>query len=165
MTTAEQNPDPRITWPPEHVPTSAVVYTKNVADISASPETVWSFLIDCIKWPTWYKHCSDVSIVRGGPLLGPDAKFRFKTLGFYGEPEISVFQPFDMLVWSAKGPAGLGGSHAWYIEPTSEGCQVITEEVQIGRLLVPMRSNIRRRLLGMHEEWLRALKELAEAGA
>ena len=163
MTPSLQTPDPRIIWPPEHLPRSAMVYTTNVVDISASPGAVWSLLLDCVRWPIWYKHCSDVTIVRGGAVLGPDSKFRFKTLGFYGEPEIRVFQPSRMLVWSAQGPAGLGGSHAWFIEPTPDGCRVITEEVQIGWLLFVVRSYIRRTLLTFHEEWLRALKELAEA--
>ena len=155
-------PDPRITWPPDHVPSSAVVFAQNTVDISASPEAVWSLLIDCVRWPTWYRYCTDVSILRGGPLLSSGSKFRFKTLGFYGEPEITTFEPARMLVWSATGAAGLGGSHAWYIETTSYGCRVITEEVQTGRLLRLVSPLIRHRLLTMHGEWLRALKEGAE---
>lgn len=163
MTQTAQTPDSRIIWPPDRLPSSAIVFAKNIIDISVGPTAVWPLLIDCVKWPTWYKYCADVSIVRGGPLLGSDSKFRFKTLGFYGEPEITTFRPSQMLVWEAKGPAGIGGSHAWYIETTSGGCRVITEEVQTGWLLFVVRSYLRSRLLSMHGEWLRALKEVAEA--
>ena len=101
-------PDSRITWPAEHAPASAMVFAQNTGDIEgrASPETVWSQLVDCVAWPQWYKHCSDVSTLRGGSRLNPESKFRFKTLGFYFEPEIVTFEPHRMLVWSAKGPAG-----------------------------------------------------------
>ena len=102
-------------------------------------------------------------MLRGGSRLNAESKFRFKTLGFYLEPEIVTFEPHRMLVWSAKGPAGTSGSHAWYIEPRPRGCRVITEESQIGLLLYFLRTRTRDRLLTSHEEWLRSLKERAEA--
>ena len=163
MTKLSQTPDPRITWPTEHAPASAMVFAQNVVDVAATPETVWSQLVDCVAWPQWYKHCSDVSILRGGSLLSANSKFRFKTLGFYFEPEIVMFEPHRRLVWSAKGPAGASGSHAWYIEPRPGGCRVITEESQIGWVLFFLRARTRGRLLESHEEWLRSLMERAEA--
>ena len=158
-----QTPDSRITWPPAHSPASSIVFAQNTLEIAAAPDTVWSLLIDCAQWPVWYKHCTDVSVLRGGPLLGANSKFRFKTLGLFFEPEVETFESPRMLVWSAKGPAGTSGSHAWYIEPTPGGCRVITEEVQRGLLLFFVRSRTRARLLTSHQEWLRSLKELAEA--
>ena len=163
MTRQEQIPDRRIIWPPEHSPASAMVFAQNTIEISAMPERVWSLLIDCVEWPRWYKHCSDVSVLRGGSLLNAHSKFRFKTLRFYFEPEVETFEPYRMLVWSAKGPAGTSGSHAWYIEPTPTGCRVVTEESQKGLLLFFLRSRTRGELLAAHEEWLRSLRELAEA--
>ncbi len=157
-----QIPDTRIVWPAQHDPASAPVFAHNAVDIAAQPETVWSLLIDCVMWPSWYKHCTDVSILRGGPLLTAASKFRFKTLGFFFEPEIETFEPYRELSWSAKGPAGTSGAHTWYIEESSGGCRVITEEAQRGLLLAVIGRRTRRILLASHEEWLRALKELAE---
>ena len=162
MTKLAQTPDPRITWPTEHAPASAMVFAQNMVDIASPPETVWSQLVDCVAWPLWYKHCSDVSILGGVSLLGAHSKFRFKTLGFYFEPEIVTFEPHRMLVWAATGPAGTSGSHAWYIEERRGGCRVITEESQIGLFLFFLRARTRGRLLASHEEWLRSLKERAE---
>jgi hypothetical protein len=65
-----------------------MVFAQNVVDIAAAPETVWSQLVDCVAWPQWYEDCSDVSILGGGSLISANSKFRFKTLGFYFEPEI-----------------------------------------------------------------------------
>jgi hypothetical protein len=155
-------PDARIDWPDGYDPSSAQVFAQNAIDVAATPEVAWSLLIDCERWPNWYSHCSDASILRGGSLLGPDCRFRFKTLGFYFEPEIDRFEPSRLLVWSAKGPAGTSGAHAWYIERTSTGCHVVTEEVQCGLLLSIIGRRTRKRLLTAHGEWLRGLKFLAE---
>jgi len=155
-------PDRRIDWPKEHEPASARVFAQNTIDIAAPPEVVWKLLIDCGRWPDWYSQCSDVSVLRDGPLLGSTSQFRFKTLGFYFEPEIERYEPFRLLVWSAKGPAGTSGAHAWYIEPTPSGCHVVTEESQRGMLLSIIGHRTRTRLLTAHEEWLRSLKVLAE---
>lgn len=163
MTKNLQIPDPRIVWPASHTPASAAVFAQNGIDIDASPEQVWSLLIDCVAWPKWYRHCSDVTILRGGPQLTNQSQFRFKTLGFYFEPTIECFQPHRALSWSAKGPAGTSGAHAWYIAPRPGGCRVITEEAQKGLLLAIIGGQTRRRLLACHEDWLRALKSLAEA--
>ena len=159
---SKQIPDPRIPWPAEHAPEVARVFAQNIVDIAGSPEAVWSQLIDCVAWPQWYKHCSDVSVLRGGPCLGADSQFRFKTLGFYFEPEVVTFVPNQTLVWSARGPAGTSGSHAWYIETIPGGCRVITEESQTGLLLIFLGARTRNQLLVSHEEWLRALKERVE---
>jgi hypothetical protein len=158
-----QIPDPRIAWPPEHAPESAVVFTHNAVDISASPQKVWSLLIDCVAWPHWYKHCSDVTILRGGSILQPDARFRFKTLGRYFEPDVVRFDVCRMLIWTAKGPAGTSGCHAWVIEATANGSRVITEEVQKGLLLFVLAKRVRAELLASHEDWVQSLKALAEA--
>ena len=164
MRQSVQAADSRIIWPPEHSPASSMVFAQNTIEIAASPERVWSQLIDCVQWPLWYKHCSDVSVLRGGSLLSANAKFRFKTLRFYFEPEIKTFEPSRMLVWSANGPVGTSGAHAWYIDRTPYGCRVITEESQKGLLLFVLGPHTRDVLLSAHQEWLRALKELVEAG-
>src|SRR5471030_3199804 len=163
MTKSVQTPDSRIVWPPKYVPASSIVFAQNKIDIAATPETIWSLLIDCVKWPSWYKHCTDVSILRGGPLLAAGSKFRFKTLNLYFEPEITTSKPTQMLVWLAKGPMGGSGAHAWYIETTPGGCRVITEEAQRGILSVLLGWHTRGVLLTSHQEWLQSLKALAEA--
>ena len=163
MTQDDPVPDPRITWPAGHLPAAAMVFAHNAIGIAATPETVWSLLIDCVRWPSWYKHCSDASILRDGPVLRAGSKFRFKTLGFFFEPDVVTFEPSRMLVWSARGPAGTSGAHAWHIEATADGCHVITEETQKGWLLRLIGRRTRKTLLASHEEWLRALKALAEA--
>lgn len=163
MPTNAQPTDPDIPWPQGHTPASAVVFAHNAVDIVASPQKAWSLLIDCTAWPRWYKRCSDVSIIKGGSHLEAGSKFRFKTLNNYFEPDIVTFDACRMLVWSARGPAGTSGSHAWHIKPHTAGCTVVTEEAQTGLLLWLVRSRIRVELIASHEEWLLSLKRLAES--
>jgi hypothetical protein len=87
MTKIAQTPDARITWPAEHAPASAMVFAQNVVDIATVPEAVWSQLVDCVAWPQWYKHCSDVSIVGGGSLISANSKFRFRRWAFTSSPK------------------------------------------------------------------------------
>jgi hypothetical protein len=74
-------------------------------EIAAKPADVWSLLIDCTRWSAWYKHCEDVSLLRGDGVLALASQFRFKTIGTYFEPEITAFVPARMLVWQAPGAA------------------------------------------------------------
>jgi hypothetical protein len=131
-------------------------------EIAATPEVAWSLLIDCKSWSTWYSHCSDVSILKGGSRLSAGSQFRFRTIGLYFEPVVETFQPFHTLIWTAKGPAGARGAHAWFIERTPTGCRVITEEAQWGWFLRIIGRRTRRTLLQSHEDWLVALRKLAE---
>ena len=96
MTKIAQTPDARIIWPVEHAPHLRWYLRKNVIDIAATPEAVWSQLVDCVAWPQRYKHCSDVSIIGGGSLISANSKFRFKTLGFHFEPEVATFAAEDI---------------------------------------------------------------------
>lgn len=163
METSRQIPCASIVWPVGNTPAASRVFAQNVIDVMAPPEVVWSLLIDCVQWPQWYRHCSEVSILRGGPLLGADSKFRFKTLNLHFEPEVTACVPQRMLVWHAKGPLGASGAHAWYIERTERGCRVVTEETQRGILSLLLGWHTQKLLLTVHQDWLEGLKTLAES--
>jgi len=51
MTRSVQIPNLRIIWPPEHPPASSMVFAQNTIEVAATPDKVWSLLIDCVKWP------------------------------------------------------------------------------------------------------------------
>ena len=157
------SPDPRIAWPAGHAPSSAVVFAHNTVEIAAAPQKVWALLTDCVAWPRWYRHCSNVSILKGGPRLQRGSKFRFRTLRTDFEPEVTTAQPARLLIWTANGPAGTSGAHAWLIEPTPRGCRVVTEEAQKGLLLHVVGRRLQAELLTNHEDWVQSLKRLAEA--
>ena len=163
MALASETSDSHIEWPVAHSPASAIVFAHNEVEIKASPQKVWELLIDCTAWPRWYKHCSDVSILGAQKTLEAKAKFRFRTLRTYFEPEIVVFEPYTSIVWVAKGPVWTSGAHAWSIQLTADGCKVVTEETQKGGLLYLLGWRVRKDLELYHEEWVQALKRLAES--
>lgn len=163
MTNNVSQADARIIWPYIHIPKNSIVFAQNKVEIAASPDKVWTELINCLAWPSWYQYCSDVSIIRGYDTLTSDSQFRFKTLGMYFTPQIVTFETNKMLVWSATGPLGISGSHAWLIEETETGCRVTTEESQIGRLLYLLKWRIQGQLVHAHEDWLQSLKKRVEA--
>jgi hypothetical protein len=66
-----------------------MVFAQNIVDIATSPETVWSQLVDCVAWPQWYKHCSDVSVLREGSRL----KVRFGVTCAYLKPNRHCVRP------------------------------------------------------------------------
>jgi hypothetical protein len=49
MTKIAQTPDARIIWPAKHAPASALVFAQNVIDIAATPEAVWSQLVELCR--------------------------------------------------------------------------------------------------------------------
>ena len=52
MPQSVQTPDSRILWPPQHSPATSKVFTQNTIEIAASPHTIWTLLIDCVRWPS-----------------------------------------------------------------------------------------------------------------
>jgi hypothetical protein len=86
MTKISQTPDARITWPAEHAPASAMVFAQNVVDIVATPQAVWSQLIDCVAWPQWYKLFCNASAKYAQGVSVPGHALRCG-------PEISVTSP------------------------------------------------------------------------
>jgi hypothetical protein len=93
MTRHAQIPDSRIAWPPGDSPSSSIVFAQNTIEIGATAAKLWALLIDCVRSPSGHKHCADVSVLRGGSVLSAKAKFRFKTIGFYFEPDVVTFSP------------------------------------------------------------------------
>lgn len=153
-----------ILWPQEFDPARAPVHVRNDIHIPAPCERVWAWLIRAQLWPSWYANSSNVRFLRGTPPdLESETRFRWKTFGVTIESTVREFVSPARLAWDAKG-IGLNAYHAWLLEPTPEGCHVLTEETQhgilarTGNLLAP------RRMFRGHERWLNALRERALSG-
>ncbi len=156
---------PKINWPDGLRPSEAPVYTYNELTIPAQPAVVWAWLIRAAWWPQWYGNCHDVRFVAGdGPDLGPDTHFTWKTFGLRVETVVKTFSPHEQLAWYGTGLLGAYGYHAWVIEPTADGCHVITEETQSGLIPSLGRLYLRRELLREHQNWLEGLAQMARQG-
>jgi hypothetical protein len=58
-------------------------------------------------------------------------RFRWKTFGITIESTVLEFLPYERLAWDARG-TGLDAYHAWLIQKTNQGSNVIIEKTQRG---------------------------------
>jgi hypothetical protein len=65
------------------------------------------------------------------PDLTLGTRFRWKTFGITIESTALEFLPYERLAWDARG-TGLDAYHAWLIQKTNQGSNVIAKETQRG---------------------------------
>jgi hypothetical protein len=90
-------------------------------------------------------------------------RFRWKTFGVTVESTVLEFMPYERLAWNGHA-TGLDSYHAWLIQKTDEGCNVITEETEgggIARIGKALRPN---HMEQQHQIWLEGLREKASHG-
>jgi len=149
-----------IRWPAEYEPKSATIHVFNERFISAPPEEVWSWLIRAQQWPSWYPNSADVRFVSGTPPdLALGTRFTWKTFGVRLDSTVREFVPHQRLSWDARG-MGIDAYHAWLLQRTAEGCQVITAEVQRGWLARLQNLFLPKRMYQQHQIWLERLNDV-----
>ncbi len=150
-------------WPKGFEPENSRVYARNEITIAAPPERVWRWLIRAANWPAWYSNSSNVRFQNApGPDLALGTNFIWKTFGATVNSTVLVFDPPHELGWDGKGL--LPVYHGWLLEPSDNGCRVVTEECQNGVLGAIGSWYLRPMLLKGHQVWLESLKKLAEGG-
>ena len=153
----------QIRWPDEYKLSEADFYIHNRTDIKASPETVWNILIQAKTWPNWYEGMSNVKVQGSSEgTLKDRSYFTFRTMGRDFDGTIREFVPFQRLAWETTNKK-LNAYHAWLIVPTEEGCRVITDESQHGKLARLQKAFLPRKLQNLHDLWLAELKRKAES--
>lgn len=151
-------------WPADLRPEGAPAYTWNDLEIRADMARVWAHLIRARDWSQFYANCADLRFENAdGPDLALGTRFRWRTFGVRVRTTVEVFEPPRCLAWRGDEVYGRG-FHAWVLQPTTEGCRVITEEVQRGLLPWVGRWYLRAGLLKWHQRWLTGLAARAEAG-
>jgi len=154
----------KINWPGAYEPSRTRVHVSNRLAMKAPISAVWSWLVRAQRWPEWYSNSSNVVFLSGeGPDLALGTRFKWKTFGVAIESKVEEFLPPERIAWSAHG-IGVDAYHAWALEETSEGCNVLTEETQngwvasLGNLLMPNRMH------KFHQIWLESLEKHAKSG-
>ena len=152
---------PTIQWPTEFEPNNSPIHIKNELDIAAEPSLIYAWLIRAELWPTWYPNSKNITFLKGEPpdlMLG--TQIRWTTFGVTIESTVVEFIPEERIAWDAYG-SGIKAYHAWLIERTGEGCHVITEETQHGRLARLNKLVMPTRMYRMHQIWLEGLRDNA----
>jgi hypothetical protein len=161
------NRSSNIHWPAGFSPAGAIVFAHNEIFIKAPTAAVWRCLVAAQNWPAWYPNARDVHVANNqSGTLQPDSIFEWSTFGLPITSFVYEFVPNSRLAWFGKSE-GLDAVfyHTWYLVPTAEGCQMITEEVVQGPGAVTFREKDPSALHRSHEVWLKNLKQLAETNA
>jgi uncharacterized protein YndB with AHSA1/START domain len=149
-----------IFWPDAYKPGVAPVFVRNELTISASPERVWSALVEAGSWPSWYPNSHDVRIEGGAAVLSVGARFRWRTFGVSLVSRVAEFVPYERIAWEATS-LGVHAYHAWLLSARDGGCHVLTEETQYGFLARLGDVLMPRRMARGHDLWLARLSARA----
>jgi hypothetical protein len=125
---------------------------------------VWQHLVAAQNWPAWYPNAQAVKIANnrsGG--LEQNSIFEWSTFWLPITSFVHEFVPNSRLAWFGKS-SGLDAVfyHTWYLVPTSDGCQMITEEVVQGPGAIAFRDKDPSAMHRGHEAWLNGLKQVSE---
>lgn len=129
--------------------------------IAASPETVWSILMDTASYPEWDPYCERIE---GTPALGAQIK-AFTTLapGRAFPVKVTELTPSTIMRWRGGMPLGLFvGERVFELAPSDEGVRFTVTE----RFTGPLLGLFRRSLPDMNEPFARfaaGLKARAES--
>lgn len=160
---SEKKFNKEITWPEGFHPTESKFYVENEIEINASPEIVWSILIEAESWPDWYEGAKDVKVSgKNSPNLSKEARLSWETMGLKFDSEVTEFESNQRLAWLSD-KKSIQGYHIWIITPTENGCRVLTAETQNGWLTFFEKTFQPNKLRRLHDIWLAELKQKAES--
>jgi hypothetical protein len=54
-----------IKWPPDMTPNRSPIHFTNEVEVAASPEKIWSLLVDHTAWPSFYPGVERVELLDG----------------------------------------------------------------------------------------------------
>lgn len=152
-----------IHWPQGFEPKTADAFVHNKIFIKAPANVIWQNLVKATEWPKWYSNSSDMQIAGGAKTeLEADVEFTWKTFGFPIKSTVHEFIPNQRLGWFGGG-TGIHAYHTWLIVPKDDGCEVITEETQIGPSAIQYNIEQPSAMYDGHHWWLTALKYRSES--
>jgi len=153
-----------INWPEKYEPRNCPIHVRNELDMAASPERVWAWLTRVTLWPTWYANSANIEIIEGsGPDLEAGTCFRWKTFGVTITSTVLEYVPDERIAWEAHA-VGIDVYHAWVLQPSANGCRVLTEETQYGFLARIAKLLMPNRMCTYHQMWLEGLEGKARVG-
>lgn len=151
-----------IYWPDDYKPEESKFFVHNEIDINASPETVWSVLIQADEWEEYYEGASDLTLQDNSDgRLSENSVFTWKTMGLDFTSTIKEFEAPYRLSWESD-KKSIRGYHAWHIIPIENGCKLITSEAQHGFMTFLQKVFVPNKLERLHDEWLAQIKLKSE---
>ena len=151
-------------WPEKYEPRNCPIHVRNELDMAAPPERVWAWLTRVTLWPAWYVNSANIEIIEGSrPDLEAGTRFRWKTFGVTITSTVVEYVADERIAWEAHA-VGIDVYHAWVLQPSTNGCRVLTEETQYGFLARIAKLLMPNRMYKYHQLWLEGLQDKARVG-
>ena len=117
---SENNMYEIIKWPEELAPSRSPIHFTNELEVTASPETIWSLLVDTKAWPSFYPGVENVQLLDGRESLGLGTRFEANLAGEDVIASVQEFEPKTRIAWGGypKVSEESKAYHAWIITPT-----------------------------------------------
>lgn len=163
MSTLENNMFEAIKWPADMAPSRSPIHFTNELEVAASPETIWSLLVDTTTWHRFYPGVAEVQLLNGHEVLQAGTRFETNLAGQDVYASVQEFEPISRIAWGG-GPKASKESkayHAWIITPTSGGCHLWTEETMQGPLWIELAKEAPDIFWRTHEKLLQDLAAVA----
>ena len=152
----------KIHWPKGFDPQAADLFSHNEIVVHAGCGTIFANLTDAESWPSWYSNSKDVKVLNTPDhKLRKNARVSWETFGFHIDSRVHEFEPDSRIGWFGDGN-GVHAYHTFFLEKTSEGCHIITEEVVKGPGAIQFREEQPSAMHAGHQLWLTSLKERSE---
>jgi uncharacterized protein YndB with AHSA1/START domain len=152
-----------IEWPEHMAPSRCPIHFTNELEVAASPETIWSLLVDPKAWPSFYPGVEHVHLLDGHESLRLGTRFETDLAGQDVLASVPEFEPMTRIAWCG-GPKTSEDSkayHAWIITPTPEGCHLWSEETMNGPLWIELAKKAPDAFWRTHEKLLANLAKVA----
>ncbi|MFA1624667.1 SRPBCC domain-containing protein [Rhizobium mongolense] len=123
-----------IKWPEDMTPSRSPIHFTNELEVAASPETIWSLLVDHTAWPSFYPGVKYVELLGGHESLRLGTRFETNLAGQDVYASVQEFEPMTRIAWGGGPKSSLESKayHAWIITPTPNGTHLWTEETMQG---------------------------------
>ncbi len=152
-----------IKWPAEMTPSRSPIHFTNELEVAASPETIWSLLVDPAAWASFYPGVEHVQILDGHTSLRLGTRFETNLAGQDVFASVQEFEPMTRIAWGGypKAAEASKAYHAWIITPTANGCHLLTEETMQGPFWIELAKKAPDVFWRTHEKLLEDLAKVA----
>ena len=152
-----------VKWPEDMAPSRCPIHFTNELEVAASPETIWSLLVDPKAWPSFYPGVKHVQLFDGHGSLRLGTRLETNLAGQDVAASVPEFEPMTRIAWYG-GPKDSEDSkayHAWIITPVPKGCHLRTEETMKGPVWIELAKKAPDAFWLTHEKLLADLAKVA----
>lgn len=155
-----------IKWPEEMAPSRSPIHFTNELEAAATPQRIWSLLVDPETWASFCPGVEHVQVFDGHQSLRQGTRFETNLAGQDVFASVQEFEPMTRIAWGGypKVSEVSKAYHAWIITPTPKGCHLWTEETMQGPHWIELAKKAPDAFWLAHEKLLQDLAKVATEG-